>query len=231
LRASRRGSTRWIELEARVADLRFSITGAAPVPFAASPLLGLDVCLTSDQPIESVLLRTSVRIEAGARSTTPLEDTRLREIFGDKSQWSRGSRSLLWAQIASVVSAFEKSASVCVALPCSFDLAAVASKYIRALDGGEVLLRAQFAGTVFVRGEMGLRALPIPLDREAEHALAVDVLHATFVPCFQGSAVLSLRSDLFEQLDALRVARGDASFEPTIEALLARAGRGERGAA
>ncbi len=206
---------------------RFAITGAAPVPFAASPLLGLEVRIDAAAPIESILLRTSVRIEAGARATSPTEDAQLKELFGDKASWSRGSRSLLWAQVASVVSAFEANTNLCVQLPCSYDLAAIASKYLRALAGGSVLLRAQFAGTVFTRGEQGLCALPIPLDREAEHALPVQTFRDVLDQHFQGSAVISLRSELFDQLDALRIARGDASWDHTVEALLA----GKRGVA
>lgn len=207
-----------------MAELRFAITGAAPIAFAASPQLGLDVRIDSDAAVESVLLRTSVRIEAGARATTPVEDARLKELFGVRAHWSRGSRSLLWAQVASVVSAFSASASLSIALPCSYDLAAIASKYLRALDGGKVLLRAQFSGTVFSRGDHGLSAMPIPLDREAEHALPVQTWLDVVDEHFHGSAVLAMRRDLYDRLDRLRIERGHASWDQMVEALLARAG-------
>lgn len=202
------------------------------MPYAASPLLALDVRVTSPEQVESVLLRTSVRIEAGARATTPAEDTRLKELFGDRALWSRGSRSLLWAQVVNVVSAFSGQTDVSVAVPCSFDLAAVASKYLRALDGGTVPIRAQFSGTAFFRTEHGLSAAPITLDSEAELALPV----ATFIEAldqhFPDAAVVTLRRDVFNRLEALRVGRGLSSFDQAIDELLGpRASRTKRGVA
>jgi len=215
-----------------MAKLSFEIVGASPVPFAASPLLALDVRVSSTAQVESVLLRTSVRIEAGARVTTPAEDARLKELFGDKSLWSRGSRSLLWAQVVNVVSAFAGDTAVSVALPCSFDLAAVASKYLRALDAGTVPIRAQFSGTAFFRTEHGLSAAPIAMDCEAELALPVATFLEVLDQHFPDTAVMTLGRDVFNRLEALRVERGLPSFDHAVEALLGpRASRTKRGVA
>jgi hypothetical protein len=215
-----------------MAKLRFAITGASPVPYAASPLLALDVRVSSSEQVESVLLRTSVRIETGARATTPAEDTRLKELFSDKTLWSRGSLSLLWAQVVNVVSAFAGDTDVSVALPCSFDLAAVASKYLRALDGGTVPIRAQFSGTAFFRTEHGLSAAPIATDSEAELALPVATFLEVLDQHFQDRAVMTVRREVFNRLEALRVERGLPSFDHAIEALLGpRASRTKRGVA
>src|SRR5690349_5353992 len=130
-------------------ELRFTLEGAAPVSHAASPQLGVTVRIRASAPVQSVLLRTSVRIEAGARHYSAAETARLVELFGEPSLWTRGSRSLLWAQVTSVVSAFEGETDAIVALPCTYELTHAASKYLRALDGGHVPLRALFAGTVF----------------------------------------------------------------------------------
>lgn len=203
-----------------MASLGFSIVGAAPVPYAASPLLSLDVRVRCPDAVESVLLRTSVRIEAGARATSAAEEKRLKELFGDKEMWARGSRSLLWAQVVNVVSAFTGETEVAVALPCSFDLAAVASKYLRALDGGTVPIRAQFSGTAFFRTEHGLSAAPISLDREADFALPVATFLEVLDQHFPGSAIVSLKREVFDRLEALRVERGLPSFDHAIESLL-----------
>ena len=201
-------------------DLRFAIMSAAPVQYAASPLLALDVRIESVEPVESVLLRTSVRIEAGARVTTPQEDDRLKELFGHTTQWSRGSRSLLWTQVVNVVSAFQDATTVAITLPCSFDLAAIASKYLRALDGGTVPIRAQFGGTAFLRREHGLSAAPIALDREAELALPIQTFREVLEQHFPDSAVMTLQRAVYDRLEALRVQRGLASFDQAIEELL-----------
>lgn len=214
-------------------NLHFTITGAAPVPYAASPLLALDVRVRTDEPVESVLLRTSVRIEAGARATTPAEDARLKELFGTKELWSRGSRSLLWTQVVNVVSAFQEETLIAITLPCSYDLAAIASKYLRALEGGSVPIRAQFSGTAFFRREQGLSAAPIAHDREAEHALDVHTFRAVLDQHFPDAAVVTLRRDLYERLDARRIERGHSSFDEVVEELIApRASRSvKRGSA
>jgi len=207
-------------VEELVANLRFAILGAAPVPYAASPLLALDLRVQSDEAVESVLLRTSVRIEAGARTTNPAEDARLKELFGTKAQWSRGSRSLLWTQVVNVVSAFQDETTVAVTVPCSYDLAAIASKYLRALEGGNVPIRAQFSGTAFFRKAEGLSAAPIPLDREADFQLPVETFRAVLEQHFPDAGVLTLRRDLFERLDARRIERGLPGFDELIDELL-----------
>lgn len=212
-----------------MADLRFTITGAAPVQYAASPLLALDVRIEAREPVESLLLRTSVRIEAGARPTTPDEETRLKELFGTKEQWSRGARSVLWTQVVNVVSAFTDSSQVAITLPVSYDLAAIASKYLRALDGGSVPVRAQFAGTAFFRREHGLSAAPIALDREASFDLPVQTFNEVLEQHFPGSAIVTIKRELFDRLEAVRVERGLSSFDQAIEALLSpRASRPAR---
>jgi hypothetical protein len=212
-----------------MADLRFAITGAAPVAYAASPLLALDVRIETPEPVESLLLRTSVRIEAGARETTPEEEARLKELFGTKEQWSRGSRSVLWTQVVNVVSAFTDASHVPITLPVSYDLAAIASKYLRALDGGVVPIRAQFAGTAFFRREQGLSAAPIALDREASFELPVQTFNEVVEQHFPGSAIITLKRELFDRLEAVRIERGLSSFDHAIEALLSpRASRPAR---
>lgn len=215
-----------------MAELKFAIAGAAPVPYAASPSLALDVRARSSDAVESVLLRTSVRIEAGARATTPAEQARLKELFGERELWSRGSRSLLWSQVVNVISAFSGECEVPVVLPCSFDLAAVASKYLRALDGGTVLIRAQFSGTAFFRTEHGLSAAPIALDREADFQLPVETFLEVIDQHFPSTAVMTVSRDLYQRLDQLRIERGHSSFDQTIEALLnPRISRTRRGVA
>ena len=218
-----------------MADLRFAITGASPVPYAATPLLALDVRIEAAEPVESLLLRTSVRIEAGARPTTPDEEARLKELFGAKEQWSRGSRSVLWTQVVNVVSAFSDASHVAITLPVSYDLAAVASKYLRALDGGGVPIRAQFGGTAFFRREQGLSAAPIALDREARFELPVQTFNEIVEQHFPDSAIITIKRELFDRLEAMRVERGLSSFDQALEALLSprvsRPARTKRGLA
>ena len=202
-----------------MAELRFAISSAAPVQYAASPLLALDVRVESENPSRVWCFAPASGSSRRAHHHGQ-EDDRLKELFGHKSQWSRGSRSLLWTQVVNVVSAFQSSTTVAIALPCSFDLAAIASKYVRALDGGTVPIRAQFGGTAFFRREHGLSAAPIALDREAEFGLPVQTFREVLDQHFPDSAVVTLQRGVYDRLEALRVQRGLSSFDQAVEDLL-----------
>jgi len=111
-------------------------------------------------------------------------------------------------------------------------LAAIASKYLRALDGGTVPVRAQFSGTAFFRTEHGLSAAPIALDREADFALPVQTFLEVLDQHFPNTAVVTLSRDVYKRLDQLRIERGLASFDHTIDTLLSpRISRTRRGVA
>jgi hypothetical protein len=206
-----------------MAELRFAIEGARAVPLAASPQLALDVSLRSvpARRIESVLLRCAVRLETAARAHDSAEQARLAGLFGPPEQWSRSSRSLLWAQTTCVLSSFVESARCELLLPCSYDLAAAASAYLQRVHDGIVPISAQFSGTVFHRTQAGLQVEPIAWDREAGFQLPVALFHAVIDQHFPDTGVLGLRRDLYQRLDRYRVARGLPSWEHAVEELLA----------
>jgi hypothetical protein len=208
--------------------LGFRIEAVERVAFAASPTLVLKLGVRApagQQEISSVLLRTMVRIEAGARTHNANETRKLRELFGEPSQWARASRSLLWAQVTSVVNAFSGSTTVEVHVPCSWDLAALASRYLRALDGGEVPITAQLSGSVFYPGASGLTVAPIPWSSEAAHRLPVQLFREVIDEHLSGSDVIALRHEVLDRLDAYRQQHGLTSWDAALEHLL-RGGSG-----
>lgn len=204
-------------------ELRFRIASAVALEHAASPLIALAIELSTQpaQRIESVLLRCAVRIEVGARPPAEADRGRLRELFGPPSAWSRAARSLLWAQAIAIAPAFEGSTQVEVQLPCSYDLAAAASKYLLGLRDGEVPITAQLSGTVFHRERDQLQVAPIPWDREASFALPAALFHQVLEQHFPNAGVLALRRDVYDRLDQYRIARGLPSWEHAVESLLA----------
>src|SRR5690348_1936034 len=204
-------------------ELRFRIASAVALEHAASPLIALAIELSTQpaQRIESVLLRCAVRIEVGARPPAGADRGRLRELFGPPSAWNRAARSLLWTQAIAIAPAFEGSTQVEVQLPCSYDLAAAASKYLLGLRDGEVPITAQLSGTVFHRERDQLQAAPIAWDREASFALPVALFHQVLEQHFPNAGVLALRRDVYERLDQYRIARGLPSWEHAVESLLA----------
>ncbi|HEX3597372.1 MAG TPA: DUF6084 family protein [Polyangiaceae bacterium] len=203
-------------------ELAFRVERAAVVEHAASPTLALAVALTtSGEPIDSVLLRSSVRLQASRRQHDAAERERLRELFGGDELWSRSPKSLLWTQATSFVPAFTGTATTDVLLPCSYDLAASAFRYLHGLRGGDVPVTVQFSGTVFHRRNGVLEVAPIAWDREASFSLPLALFTAVVDAHFPGSAVVGLRRDVFERLDGHRRRLGVRTLEETLERLLA----------
>src|SRR5687767_6695721 len=118
-------------------DLAFLAVGASPVKWAASPGLVVHLKIenrASDEAVFGILLQCQVRIEVRERLYSAPEEGRLLELFGDRSQWHRTLRSLLWANASASVPAFSKETSVDLSLPCTFDFALGAAKYFSALE-------------------------------------------------------------------------------------------------
>jgi hypothetical protein len=202
-------------------ELRFRVASATALEHAASPLieLGIELRAVPEQRIESVLLRCAVRIDV-ARAGAQADPARLRELFGPKDAWSRSSRSLLWTQATVIAPAFDGVAQLAVQLPCSYDLAAAASKYLQGVREGEVPITVQFSGTVFYREGESLQAAPIAWDREASFVLPAALFHAVIEQHFPNAGVLALRRDVYDRLDSYRIAHGLPSWEHAVERLL-----------
>jgi Family of unknown function (DUF6084) len=211
-------------MDPAMTELSFHVRGAEVVPFSASPQLALHLditCATPDQRIESILLRCAVRIQAGARAYDSHERHRLRDLFGEADVWARSSKSLLWTHVSSFVSGFTNLTTVELLLPCSYDLATAAAKYLHGVSTGDVPITLQFSGTVFYATALGLTVTQIPWDREAEFRLPIALWRAVIDQHFPNSAVLSLRRDLFDSLDRYRAEHGLPSWDHALEALLA----------
>ncbi|HEX4340429.1 MAG TPA: DUF6084 family protein [Polyangiaceae bacterium] len=206
-------------------DLVFEVVRAAAVEHAASPSIALTVAIAAPgMELDGVLLRASVRIEASRRSHDAAERERLRELFGGDDVWARSPKSLLWAQTTSLVPSFTDAATAEVVLPCSYDLAASAFRYLHGLRGGNVPLTVQFSGTVFQRSSTGLRVVPIPWDRETTCVIPLALFKDVIDAHFPGGAVVGLGRDVFERLDAYRRSAGLRTIDEAVNALLAAAG-------
>lgn len=209
-------------------ELAFRLTGARAVEHAAAPSLALGVVVSAATGalVDTVLLRSAVRIEVARRLYGPGERERLREVFGSDDAWARSPKSLLWAQATSVVPGFEGETTVDVVVPCGFDFAAQATRYLHALAEGDVPITVQFSGTVFHRTESGLRVAPIPWDREAPFRVPVALLRQIVDEHFPGAAVVGIERDVFHRLDDYRRGHGLRTFGEAIDGLLRAAHEG-----
>jgi hypothetical protein len=203
--------------------LDFSVEEAAPLERAAAPSIrfGVRVEAEGGEAIRSILLHTQVQIAARRRAYTGAAEVRLFELFGAPESWGTNLRTLLWTRHTQVVPAFTGSVLIDVVVPCTYDFEVAASRYLAALDGGDVPLELLFSGTVFYSGDAGqLQTGQISWDREAEYRMPVSVWRETMEQYFPGTAWLRLRRDNFEKLQAYKSKGAFTSFDDAIESLL-----------
>lgn len=204
-------------------ELGFAVVDAGPLPHAAAPTLrfGLRIDVTGDRPVRSIMLQTQLQIAARRRRHEPGEEERLFELFGDRARWGTTLRTLPWTRHTQVVPQFSGSVGVDLLVPCTYDFDIVASRYLLALDGGEVPLELLFSGTVFYTAEGGLlQTAQIPSDREAEFSLPVSTWRETMDRYFPGASWMLLDRKTFERLHAYRSSNALPSWEQAIDKLL-----------
>jgi hypothetical protein len=205
-------------------DLQFVVEGATPLRHAVAPTLAFKLRVanaTPAEPIQAILLRCQLQIDAVRRHYTVADQPGLFELFGEPAQWSRTVRTLLWTITTSVVPPFTDSVVTDLYVPCTYDFNVAATKYFYALADGEVPLTFLFSGTVYYTAPDGrLQVTQISWNCEAAWNLPVSVWHELMEHYYPNSAWLRLRQDVFDQLTAYKRARGLPTWEQVIAALM-----------
>ena len=207
-------------------DLQFQIEQAIATPHAAAPQLTFLARLRNaadKEAIHSIALRAQVQIEPVRRRYTAAEQERLRELFGEPERWSQSLQPLLWACVQVSVTGFTGSTLVEVPVPCTFDFNVAVTKYIHALENGDLPTRLLFSGTVFHAGPRGLQVAQIPWDREAIYRLPVRVWREMMDLYYPNTAWIALRRDVFERLYEFKSRHGLPTFEQALERMLGAA--------
>ena len=158
-------------------DLDFEVESAEVLPYAAVPTilfrLGIQNAVEGEE-VNSISLRTQIRIAATQRRYDPAEQAKLRELFGEPHQWKDTLRSVLWTNTNTIVPRFSGGAVFEMPVTCTYDFDVVGTKYFAALEDGEIPLEFLFSGTVFYRGESGtLQVAQISWEKEAKFRLPV----------------------------------------------------------
>jgi hypothetical protein len=202
-------------------ELSFSIDGAARVEHAAVPTLRFDLRVESDVPVRSVLLDVQLQIAARRRGYDASAHDRLFELFGPVGDWGNTLRTFPWLRATLVVPAFEGSTVANLDVPCSYDLEVAASRYLDALEDGEVPLEFLFSGSVFYAEEGRLQTTRLSWEKEAEYRLPVRVWKETMERYFRGTAWLRLRKESFDRLATYKSRNALATWDDALDALLA----------
>ena len=206
-----------------VPELGFTVEEAAPIPYAAAPMLRLALRIErpDGRPVHAILLDVQVRIAARRRGYEAAERARLADLFGRPEQWATSVQSLLWTNATVHVPPFTGATRVDLPLACTYDFEVAATRYLDALDGGEVPLELLFSGTLLQPDVDGrLEVARLPLDREARFAMPVRVWRDAMDHYFPGAAWLRLERESFDRLAAYRAREALPTWEAAVDRLL-----------
>jgi Family of unknown function (DUF6084) len=204
-------------------ELAFTVTDAGPLIPAAVPTLrfGLRIETGDDALVRSIMLQTQIQIAARRRRHGAGEEERLFDLFGAPRDWATTLRTLPWLRQTQVVPQFAGAVDVDLEVPCTYDFEVAATRYLQALDGGEVPLELLFSGTLFYSTEAGLlQTAQLPASAEADYRMPVAAWRETMDRHFPGAVWLRLEGKAFERLHAYRSGHALPSWEATIDHLL-----------
>ena len=206
-------------------DLDFEALGARPVRYAAAPMLTLDLQITETggREVYMVALTVQLMIEPARRSYDHATRERLVELFGAPERWAVTTRSLVWSKLDVLVPAFTGTTTVTVPIACNYDLELAAAKYLHSLPAGEAPLALHFNGMIYYPGEDGgLQMVLIPWSKSIDFRMPVSVWQETIAHYYPGTSWIAVRSQTFEALQQEKLARGLATLDACVTALLNR---------
>jgi Family of unknown function (DUF6084) len=208
-----------------MSEYRFAVLDVAAEPYAVAPQLTarLRIEETTGQRIHAIALRCQVRIEPQRRRYDEAEQNGLRGLFGDRARWVDTLKPFLWMQCNTTVQGFIGRTEADLALPCTYDLDVIGTRYLHALDAGDVPLTLLFSGTVFTRGTTGFGVEQIPWACEARYQLPVQIWRDMIASYFPNTGWLRVDSDVLDQLAEYRARHGLTSWDETMLKLLAAA--------
>ncbi|MDP9228642.1 MAG: DUF6084 family protein [Actinomycetota bacterium] len=207
--------------------LKFEITGAQFLKYAAAPTLSFAVDINDESGCEIFMASLTVQIqtEPKKRSYTPEERERLTELFGDPKKWGQSAQRLQLSAEKVLLRPFTGTTSVDVEMLCNYDLELAAAKYFHAVDGGTVPMVFHWNGTVYYTdSEDKLQMVQIPWDTVSDHQLDIDVWKRMMDHYYPHRGWVPVQSETLEALRKLKTERGLMTFDDTVRYLIGEAG-------
>jgi hypothetical protein len=200
----------------------FTVLNVAAEPYAASPQLTcrLRIAETTGRRVHAIALRCQVRIEPQRRRYTAGEQDALRGLFGERERWADTLKPFQWMQANATVQGFTGDVETDLALPCTYDLEVIGSRYLHALDAGDVPLNLLFSGTIFTKGATGFEVEQVPWACEARWPLPVAVWRDMIDAFFPNSGYVRVSADILKELTAYRARHDLISWDETVRRLL-----------
>lgn len=207
-------------------ELDFQIVGVEAASRGLTPLLHfkLKVTTPATEPIQALILNAQIQIQSPQRSYTPAEKERLVELFGTPERWGQTLRNRLWTLTNTTAGSFTRETEAILPVPCSYDLNLASAKYFFALESGDVPLLFLFSGSVFYTTPEGrLQVERVSWNKECTYALPVQTWRGLMEQHYPNSGWLYLERETFDRLSEFKRRNGLATWENTIEQMLAAA--------
>lgn len=203
-------------------QLSFKVDAARPERYAAVPTLTFLIRIDQQggAPIHTVALRCQIRIEPNRRGYSHAEERRLEELFGATPRWGDTLKPFLWTNVSHLTPAFDRSASVELPVPCTYDLEIAAAKYFHSLDDGQIPLLLLFSGTVFARNGDGFQVSQVPWHAEASYRMPVSLWREMMDLYYPNAGWLRLRRDTLDKLIRLKTTLALANWDQVFDVLL-----------
>jgi hypothetical protein len=205
-----------------VTALGFEVLDVRPQEHAAAPhlLFRLRVTESTGARVHAIALRTQLRIEPQKRPYDAREQEGLADLFGTSDRYASTLKPFLWTHASTMVQGFQGFSEVELPVPCTYDFDVSGTKYLHALQGGDVPLVLLFSGTVFTRGETGFAVEQLSWSLEASCRLPVSTWRRLMDLYFPGAGWIRLDRETIDALALYRSAHGLTSWEQTLAALL-----------
>lgn len=210
-------------------ELSFAVESVAPMTSSATPVLvlRLNVRNATDEQIHSIALNSQLQIEPARRSYSDAEKSSLSDLFGTPERWGNTVRPLFWTTLNNTVPGFQRSTTIDLRVPCTFDFNVAATKYFHAIEDGDIPVVLFFSGTVFYVANDRVQIAPISWSQQASFRIPAQAWKGMMRLHYPNSAWLSLRQDVFDRLYRYKVRNGLPTWEDSIEHVLAAAGERE----
>jgi len=203
--------------------LEFAVLGAEPMEHSAVPGVRFHLHVTEPdgREVYTIALSTQIQIEPPRRQYDDATRERLVELFGPPERGAAPSGAFQWARVDALVPSFIGSAAFTLEVPCTYDLEVTASKYMQALDGGDVPLIFHFNGTILYAGEHDrLQVALVPWSCSVPWRMPVAVWRQTIAAHFPGGGFIRLQEDTLEELAQRKAQTGAHTFDETVRGLL-----------
>jgi hypothetical protein len=134
----------------------------------------------ADEPVESIRLRAQVQIQPARRRYSREEQTALEDLFGTPERWGTTLRPLYWTNVQMQIPSFHLVCEAGLRVPWPGDANDAATRYLHALQTGEIPVELLFSGNIFFRSrgngsKAGVQVAFIPWSLEAACRIPEDV--------------------------------------------------------